>query len=67
MAPSVSWFWTFESASGEPVGQSEMFDSRSDAESWIGEAFPDLLERGIVRVRLLEGVQEIYEMSLEEA
>lgn len=65
MSQPVSWFWTFESASGEPQGQSETFDSRGDAESWVGEAFPDLLERGIVRVRLLEGVTEVYEMSLE--
>lgn len=65
MTQNISWFWTFESASGEPSGQSETFDSRGDAETWIGEAFPDLVERGIVRVRLIEGVQEVYEMSLE--
>lgn len=65
MAATESWFWTFESDSGEPLGQSETYDSRGDAETWIGEAFGDLLERGIVRVRLLEGVTEVYEMSLE--
>jgi hypothetical protein len=61
----MTWFWTFESADGEPLGQSETFDGRGDAETWIGESFGDLLERGIVRVRLLEGVTEVYEMSLE--
>ena len=62
----MSWFWTFESPAGEPLGQSEMFDSRSDAESWVGETFGDLLERGIDHVRLIEGVAEVYEMSLAE-
>jgi hypothetical protein len=61
----MTWFWTFESADGEPQGQSETFDSRGDAESWIGESFGDLLERGVTRVRLLEGVTEVYDMSLE--
>lgn len=61
----MSWFWTFESADGEPQGQSETFDSRGDAETWIGESFSDLLDRGVIRVRLLEGVTEVYEMSLE--
>ena len=61
----MSWFWTFESEAGEPLGQSEMFDSRGDAESWVGETFGDLLGRGIDRVRLIEGVTEVYEMLLE--
>ena len=60
----MTWFWTFESDAGEPLGQSETFDSRSDAESWVGESFPELLERGIDRVRLIEGVTEVYDMSL---
>ena len=42
----MSWFWTFESASGEPIGQSQTFDSRGDAETWVGEMFSDLLDDG---------------------
>lgn len=56
----MSWFWTFESAAGEPIGQSELFESRSDAETWIGESFADLSDEGIDRVRLFDGVTEIY-------
>lgn len=56
----MSWFWTFETADGEPVGQSAMFDSRGDAETWVGENFGDLLGEGIDRVRLFDGVQEVY-------
>lgn len=56
----MSWFWTFETGEGEPVGQSEMFDSRGDAETWVGESFGDLLDEGIEQVRLFDGVKEIY-------
>ena len=56
----MSWFWTFETASGEPVGQSETFESRGDAETWIGEMFNDLRDDGVVRVRLFDGVKEMY-------
>lgn len=56
----MSWFWTFESADGEPLGQSAMFESRSDAETWIGEAFADCVEDGIDQVRLFDGVTEVY-------
>ncbi len=56
----MSWFWSYESANGEPIGQSEMFDSRGDAETWIGEMFSDLLDEGVAQVRLFDGVKEIY-------
>ena len=56
----MSWTWQLEDASGESVGTSESFDSRSDAESWVGETFEDLLERGIDQVRLFDGVSEVY-------
>ena len=36
------------------------FPSRSEAESWIGEAWSDLLEEGVERVTLLEGDREVY-------
>ena len=56
----MSWFWTFESADGEPIGQSETFDSRGDAETWVGEMFQDLLAENVAQVRLFDGVKEIY-------
>jgi hypothetical protein len=56
----MTWTWTFESTSGETVGQSETFESRSDAESWVGEAFGDLIEQGVDQVRLFDGDTEVY-------
>lgn len=56
----MTWTWHLETLSGELVGTSEPFDSRSDAESWVGEAFGDLVEDGVDRVRLFDGDQEVY-------
>ncbi len=56
----MSWTWTFENSAGEARGRSEPFDSRSDAESWVGETFGDLLEKGIDQVRLFDGETEVY-------
>ena len=57
---TVTWTWTFETSSGDVTGRSETFESRGDAESWVGEAFGDLLEQGVDQVRLFDGETEIY-------
>ncbi len=56
----MSWTWRLENADGESVGTSESFDSRSDAESWVGEAFGELIEQGVDQVRLFDGDTEVY-------
>ena len=56
----MTWTWTLETSSGEVTGRSEAFDSRSDAESWVGEEFGELLEQGVDQVRLFDGEAEIY-------
>ncbi len=56
----MTWTWTYETADGTVTGRSEEFDSRGDAESWVGEAFGDLLDQGIDQVRLFDGDSEIY-------
>ena len=56
----MTWTWTFETSSGDVTGRSETFESRGDAESWVGEAFGDLLEQGVDQVRLFDGETEIY-------
>lgn len=60
----MTWLWEYLGASEDIVGRSEVFESRGDAETWIGEAFGDLLEQGIEQVKLLEGASERYLMSL---
>lgn len=36
------------------------FATRGDAETWLGEQYPDLISRGIKAVTLTENGQEVY-------
>lgn len=60
----MTWTWRLEDASGEIVSidpdGSHGFPSRSEAESWIGEAWQDLLADGVEQVTLFEEDREIY-------
>lgn len=67
---ATTWSWRLESADGATVEDvpGEKFPSQADAESWIGEAWQDLLARGVDQVVLLEGDREVYgPMSLHAA
>jgi hypothetical protein len=73
---SASWRWRFEDASGAEVSRAtggtasgvSGFPSQSDAESWIGETWEDLVEDGVHQVTLFEGDREVYgPMSLHAA
>ena len=59
-----AWRWRLEDASGAevvPAGMaSQDFPSQSDAESWVGEVWRELLDSGVDAVTLLEGEREVY-------
>ena len=65
-SPKASWRWRFEDADGGEgaAGGSASgvtgFPSQSDAESWIGEVWRDLLDDGVDQVTLFEGDREVY-------
>ena len=40
--------------------QSAAFSAQGDAESWLGETWRDLAERGVSQVFLLEDDREVY-------
>ena len=74
--PKATWRWRFESSAGTEVkprngtagSAAAGFPSQSDAESWIGEVWRDLLEDGVEQVTLFEGDREVYgPMSLHAA
>lgn len=60
----MSFSWRFETNDNESVDApglpTERFPTQADAESWIGEAWRDLLEQGVDQVRLHEGDREVY-------
>lgn len=70
-APSAGapWWWQLLDADGRvvtPAGGRQEFPTRADAESWVGEFWPDLADEGIAAVTLFEGDREVYgPMSLE--
>ena len=60
----MSYTWRFETNENETVDgpglPAERFPTQADAESWIGEAWRDLLDQGVDQVWLLEGDREVY-------
>ena len=51
--------------SSRPVG-TERFPSQGEAETWLGETYPELLDGGVRAVSLYEGDRLVYgPMSLE--
>jgi hypothetical protein len=60
----MSWSWRFETASGTAVDPGDVggaeFSAQGDAESWLGETWRDLAERGVGQVFLLEDGREVY-------
>ena len=60
-SPKVAWRWRLEDRAGNEVpGQVPTFPSQSDAESWVGEEWRDLLESGVDAVTLFEGDRQVY-------
>ena len=63
--------WRYEKLDGSLVSQAvepERFPTQADAESWIGEAWRELLDRGVDQVTLVEGDRVVYgPMSLHPA
>lgn len=58
----MSWTWRYEDEAGTTLvsPDPEDFESRSDAESWLGENFGDLADNGVAAVTLLDGETKIY-------
>jgi hypothetical protein len=61
----MAWIWRYEDAAGAEVAPegapvAQPFPTQSDAESWLGETWRELLEAGVVQVTLLEDAREVY-------
>ena len=60
----MAWTWRLQDAAGETVttdlNLEHGFPSRSEAESWVGEAWQDLLDAGVEQVTLYDEDHEVY-------
>jgi hypothetical protein len=62
----MSWTWRYEDPSGatvvpmETAPTAEAFPNQSDAESWVGENWRELLAAGVAQVTLFEHDREVY-------
>ncbi len=59
------WWWRLEDAAGAEVSvgpdlADERFSSQADAESWVGETWPDLAAEGVDAVTLFEHDRRVY-------
>jgi hypothetical protein len=67
----MTWTWSYQTASGEAVPgeqSSQGFPTQSDAETWIGETWQELLEAGVDSVLLRDDDHVVYgPMSLHTA
>jgi hypothetical protein len=61
--------WRYLDAEGREAGVSEPFRDREAAEAWMGEAWSDLLARGVEEVVLVDRERDrtVYRMGLREA
>ena len=62
----MSWHWRLEDPAGATVDPATLgvevppADNQGDAESWLGENWRDLLERGVAAVTLFDGDEKAY-------
>jgi hypothetical protein len=61
----MAWTWRYEGEDGRTnAGASESFPSQSDAESWLGQTWRELVKTGVVTAVLQEDDRVEYRMSL---
>ncbi len=70
----MDWTWQLHDSTGAVVDPADLgidvvvIDNQGDAESWLGEHWRDLLERGVATVSLLQGSTVVYgPMGLDAA
>lgn len=62
----MSFRWVYRDGPKSVSGESDRFETREDAESWMGTAWRELLEAGHLAATLMEDDDELYTMKLTE-
>jgi hypothetical protein len=58
------FYWVLHDEAGSDLRSSERFESKEDAEQWMGREWSSLLEEGAETVTLFEGDKKHYRMGL---
>ena len=66
----MAWTWRYETEDGAAVDppeapQQPVHPTQSDAETWIGETWRELLAAGVTHVTLFDDQDRKYRMGLE--
>jgi hypothetical protein len=61
----MAWTWRYEDSAGAPIEPVEVpagepFPTQSDAETWLGENWRELVSSGVDQVALLESGRQVY-------
>ena len=62
----MTWHWRFEDPAGAAIDPATLgvefleTDNQGDAESWLGENWRELLDKGVATVTLFDGDDEVY-------
>jgi hypothetical protein len=61
--------WRYLGKEGREIGESDPFGDRDAAETWMGEAWSELLDRGVEQVALEDRGRRrtVYRMGLGES
>ncbi len=63
---TMSWHWRLEDPAGAAIDPTSLgvemaeAENQGDAESWLGENWRELLDRGVATVTLFDGETEVY-------
>lgn len=56
----MAWRWVPDVAPTSDLGRDLVFPTQGEAESWLGEFYPDLVEAGVRAVSLYEEDRAVY-------
>jgi len=63
---SGPFVWRYRSSGGDPMGESDRFADRFDAEAWLSRAWEDLAAEDVDAVELVDVTSDamVFRMSL---
>ncbi|HYP46768.1 MAG TPA: hypothetical protein VEQ66_16400 [Propionibacteriaceae bacterium] len=56
----MAWRWVPEANPGQQADAGRTFSTQGEAESWLGEFYPDLVADGVDAVSLFEEDRRVY-------